>query len=530
MALAKEREDTLSSTVMPGLTLRTKALAVAFLFTAVVVAGSLSFYSVIHESTEEVISTNRVMTEAAVHELVTAGVQVVDSLQKTRLLDKGEWTRDQERTVDSILALRTGRVLKLFQGMEGGFYFAAPDLFLGYSFPTSPPPVPAFGPPPRSYRIIRQQTLQAISERRQIVQLHQFDPATFPLVTRPILSGDRVVGAVWGRVHIERLLPTVRLTSVLITAAILSMIGFVVVLMIAWTLRKRTEEIRVGLEVLRTDSSFTFPERRGVFGTITRAINNMVAVRNEEQRLRGRLERELHQQDKLASLGKLTARVAHEVKTPLAVIKTRIQMWQRRLRARPGRAGGREIITHDSMAMVVQEIDRLTDLVRRLLAFSRPMIGTLIPSDLNALTSRTVHLLHPIVRKRHLHLNMSLHSHLPPVPLDAASMEQVLLNVYTNAVEAVSDGGHVSVATAADGEYACITVEDDGAGIPPEALPRIFEPFFTTKAHGAGLGLSIAYEIIRAHDGRIEFAARNGRGTACRIFIPLQLLTNKGNG
>jgi signal transduction histidine kinase len=109
-------------------------------------------------------------------------------------------------------------------------------------------------------------------------------------------------------------------------------------------------------------------------------------------------------------------------------------------------------------------------------------------------------------------------------------MEQVLLNVCTNAVEAVRDGGFLTVATTADPEFACITVEDDGPGISPEVLPRIFEPFFTTKDHGAGLGLSIAYEIIRAHDGRIEFSSRNGQGTVCRILLPFHPRTAREIG
>ncbi len=505
---------------MTGLSLRTKALLFSSLFTTVVVGGALYFYSMLHESTEEVIATNRLMTEAAVQGLSTAGGRTIDSLRRSGFLDRTEWTRTDERRVDSLLTRVTARVLLPFQGMEGGFYLAGPDQFFGYSFPTSPPPVPAFGPPPRSFQIIRDQSRQAIGEQRRIVLLHQFDPATFPLVTQPISVNERIVGAVWGRVHIERLLPTIRLTSVLIVAAMVSMIGFLVVIMIAWTLRKRTEEIRVGLEKLRVDSAFTFPERRGVFGTITRAINDMVAVRNEEQRIRGRLERELHHQDKLASLGKLVARVAHEVKTPLAVIKTRIQMWQRRLRTPAGQTRPQAIITHDSMTLVVREIDRLTDLVRRLLTFSRPMIGTPIPSDLNALMRHTVDLLHPIVRRRHLRLHTSLAGDIPHVPLDAPTMEQVLLNVCTNAVEAVQDGGHLAVTTTFDDPMVCVAVEDDGRGIPPEILPRVFEPFFTTKDHGAGLGLSIAYEIIRAHDGRIEFSPREDGGTLCRIWLP----------
>jgi signal transduction histidine kinase len=509
---------------MAGLNLRMKAFLIAGAFTIVVVGGALYFYSTLQDSTTEVIATNRIMTEAAVQELNRAGGPLIDSLWRHSILRQSAWTKVDERRVDSLLSAVTAAELSPFPGMEGGYYFLTGDQFFGYAFPTSPPPKPAFGPPPRSYHIIHDQSQRSVRTGQRIVELHQFDPATFPLVTEPITVDGRPIGAVWARIHIERLLPTVRLTSVLIVAALLSLVGFLVVIGIAWRLRNRTEEIRIGLDTLQRDTAFRFPQRGGVFGTIMHSINDMVAARTNDQQLRAQMERDLHQQDKMASLGKLISRVAHEVKTPLAVIKTRIQMWQRSLRRHGGARKGDGVISNESMTMVVREIDRLSDLVKRLLLFSRPVGGKQAPTDIRLVINQTLGIILPAARARHVRVHTDFDGTLPPLLVDGQALEQVFLNICANALDAMPRGGHIQISTsaaAAEG-MAIVAFADDGTGISPEVLPRIFDPFFTTKPNGAGLGLSIAYEITRGHGGRIEFQNRNGHGTVCRVILPLQ--------
>ncbi|HSQ74783.1 MAG TPA: ATP-binding protein [Bacteroidota bacterium] len=512
------------------MSLHMKALFAATGFIVLIVAGALYLHVVLEQSTEEVITTNRILTEAAVQELNKSGADLVDSLWKDSFLQDSSWTKAEEGRVDGLLGTITARELSLFQGTEGGFYFYAADQFLGYAFPTSPPPKPAFGPPPRSYHIIREQARLSVLEARRIVQLHQFDPATFPLVTEPIVIQGRPVGAVWARVHIERLLPTVSLTSVLIVAAIASALGFLVVIMIAWTLRKNTEEIRIGLDTLQRDATFRFPERGGVFGVIMRSINAMVAAQSREQELRAGLEQELHQQDKMATLGKLVSRVAHEVKTPLAVIKTRIQMWQRKLRGHAHTDPKASVISNEAMALVVREIDRLADLVKRLLVFSKPVSGRPRPTDLRLVLEQSVALVLPSTRARRIRVRTAFAPDLPALWIDPQGLEQVFLNVTTNALDAMNGDGQLDIATALapDGAHALVTITDNGPGIPPDILPRVFDPFFTTKEHGVGLGLSIAYEIVRAHGGRIDFRPRDGGGTICSIALPLRPVESPG--
>ena len=164
------------------------------------------------------------------------------------------------------------------------------------------------------------------------------------------------------------------------------------------------------------------------------------------------MERDLHQQDKMASLGKLISRVAHEVKTPLAVIKTRIQMWQRNLRRHGRTRSNSPVITDDAMELVVREIDRLSDLVRRLLVFSKPVCGTLCPTDVRTVIDRTVRIIQPAARTRHIRIYTALDNDVPPLLLDDQALEQVFLNICMNALDAMPHGGHLRVSTAVSPE------------------------------------------------------------------------------
>jgi signal transduction histidine kinase len=503
--------------------LRTKALSAAALFTVLIVTGAVYFIVTLQKSVDDVIGSTTELTEAAVAGLKSAGQPMIVELNSTETLVQPSLTRSTEKHIDSLLAAITTRELSTFFGMEGGYYFSGLDEFLGYSFPTSPLPKPAFGPPPRSYAIIREQARQSIGQRRHIVQVHQFDPATFPLVTEPIIINGKAVGCVWARTHIERLIPTVPVTSILVVAAVLSIIGFGVAITVAWNLRKRIEEIRLGLHRMHNDGFHRLRVHKGVFGEISRSINSTMDARAEDQLRRAEIEREMHQQDKMATLGTLVAGVAHEVKTPLAIIKTRIQMWERKLRQPGGEPSGQGVITEDSVNLVNREIDRLTDLVRRLLVFARPVGNRMEATDLNELATRTLAFIQSGIQEKGLVVTLSTDPSLPPIPIDPQAIEQVILNVLTNAIEAMPLGGKldITVGHRRDLDAVVLDVADTGPGIPPENLSKIFNPFFTTKEHGAGLGLAISGEIIRAHGGTIEFLAGVSSGAHCRITLPV---------
>jgi signal transduction histidine kinase len=167
------------------------------------------------------------------------------------------------------------------------------------------------------------------------------------------------------------------------------------------------------------------------------------------------------------------------------------------------------------------EINRLDYIVTQFLHAIRPTPPQLKPASLNEVVGKTLELLGPELNNRGLTVKTKLQQRLPPAPLDLTQMEQVLVNLVKNAMQAMTKGGTLTLQTGEGSEGVWLSVADNGGGIPQEQINRIFEPFFTTKKKGSGLGLMIVQRIIRAHGGRIELESHVGRGTTFRIWLPL---------
>jgi len=364
--------------------------------------------------------------------------------------------------------------------------------------------------------------LQSIERKEVITGIHKFDPAVFPLTTSPVFIKDKLIGIAWTRIHIERDLPILKFKEIANIAAGIALIGFIVILLITFSLRGRIEEIKRGLEKVQVDSSYRLKDQPGMFGFISQSINRMVESLQDENRKRQELERELHQQDKMASLGKLIAGVAHEVKTPLAIIKTRIQMWERELKKLDSPEHSK-IITQESIQLVVNEINRLSNLVKRLLIFSKPVSSKFTKNDLNKLLEKTVSLVGDDLAEKKIILTTEFDQQIPIFLFDPNALEQVFINLYMNSIEAMPDGGGIYLKTILRKECKVVEIllEDTGPGIPEDYLNKVFDPFFSTKQHGAGLGLSIAYEVITMHRGKIEFLQPGETGTICKIILPI---------
>jgi signal transduction histidine kinase len=173
------------------------------------------------------------------------------------------------------------------------------------------------------------------------------------------------------------------------------------------------------------------------------------------------------------------------------------------------------------LAVAKGEIHRLDYIVTQFLHALRPTPPQLKPASLNEVVEKTLELLRPELSNRGLTIKTKLEPHLPLAPLDTTQMQQVLVNLVKNAMQAMTKGGTLTLRTSEGSEGVWMSVADTGGGIPQEQINRIFEPFFTTKKKGSGLGLMIVQRIVRAHGGRIELESDVGRGTIFRIWLPL---------
>jgi two-component system NtrC family sensor kinase len=267
-------------------------------------------------------------------------------------------------------------------------------------------------------------------------------------------------------------------------------------------------------------------------GDLARSFNKMTAkvegvqteIAEQVRRKTAELER-IHKtllaSEKMASIGKLAATVAHEINNPLFGILTYAHLTLRGVQKL-------EFEGRDEMAEQLQTIERESkrcgELVKSLLTFSRQAPSQRLPRDLNEIVHRAVQLVKPKLDMQGIALKETLFEGMPEVECDANQIQQVIVVLMVNASEAMAGGGTLEVTTELgdDGEQGVVRVKDSGSGIPPDVLPRIFDPFFTTKEdqNRTGLGLAVTASIIEQHAGEITVRSEVGAGTEFRVALP----------
>lgn len=217
--------------------------------------------------------------------------------------------------------------------------------------------------------------------------------------------------------------------------------------------------------------------------------------------------------ERLKSLGELSAAIAHEIRNPLGSIKGAIEILSPEIPASSPK--------HEFVEVIERETDRLNRLVTDFLKYARPRPPETLPTDLNALVESTLQFISTQASKRRIELMSDLDQRVGQVVVDPEQIRQVLLNLLLNALHASPDGGRVQVYTRLLDQNVEVEVRDYGCGIPLEQRSRIFDPFFTTRKDGSGLGLSIAYQIVRQHNGELQLGQATP-GTAMTLRLPLQ--------
>jgi len=237
-------------------------------------------------------------------------------------------------------------------------------------------------------------------------------------------------------------------------------------------------------------------------------------------------EEEILRMDRLVSLGKLASDIAHELRNPLAGIKTTAQ------------ALGEEIPKDDPrreyLNRITKEIDRLNELLKTFFSFAKPQKLNLVHCEIKAIINEIIPFLIKEIAEKRIRFVETYHPQLPKIKVDKNQMYQVFLNLFLNAIQAMPDGGELKIEVSpvissspdrTKQNFIKIAVSDTGTGIPPNIVRKIFDPFFTTKPKGIGLGLSITYQIIKKHGGTIKVESQLEKGTSIVINLP-EILEN----
>ncbi len=261
-------------------------------------------------------------------------------------------------------------------------------------------------------------------------------------------------------------------------------------------------------------------EERRLIDTIARQVALFVEQRETEEE-KDRLQEQLRHADRLATIGKLAAGLAHELNEPLGSILGFAQLAKK--------CAGLPSQVEQDLDRIVSASLHAREVIKKLMLFARQMPPRRTRLDLNRVVREGLYLFEARCARQKIELTLSLGTDLPEVHADATQLTQVLTNLVVNAIQAMPGGGRLAVETRADAEAVILQIEDTGEGMSPEVKKQIFTPFFTTKEvdHGTGLGLAVVHGIVTAHQGTIRVDSQVGRGTRFEIRLPLAALSEE---
>ncbi len=375
-------------------------------------------------------------------------------------------------------------------------------------------------------RVLLQMTIEGQAERWSH---YESGGDNFIIVAKPVFARNRLVGAAWAIDDLSDEFSASRPFDITPFFQLALVVGILFSSFFVITLRREVRGIQRGLEEMKTDITKRLPRSHSELGYIASSINGLADTIIAQQEERDALQQTIQQKEKLASLGQLIAGVAHEIRTPLSAIKTRVQLWQRAFgnSERAVRKLPVAVLTPSSMSIVVDELGRLDHIVGKLLYFSKQRRLRFGKTNIHELLDSALATLDETIRNKRVRVQRQFSLSDPVVFIDGTEMKEVILNLLTNAIEATPRGMElvVSASFVQHGSKVSLSIEDCGKKIAPEVSGKMFDPFFTTKETGTGLGLSIAYEIVRAHHGTIHYA-HGKRGSCFTVTFPRDCRTH----
>ncbi|HYG20485.1 MAG TPA: ATP-binding protein [Ohtaekwangia sp.] len=278
--------------------------------------------------------------------------------------------------------------------------------------------------------------------------------------------------------------------------------------------RDKTKQGSIAVGYVDRAAGF-LPEEKKLLHTVARELS-LILKRHSMEEERQNLQQQLHRVEQLALVGELTAGIAHELNEPLGRILGFAQLIKK---------GGS---LNEQQAQDIERIVKASlytrEIIKKLMLFSRQMPQQITLVDLNEVISDILYFIDIRYQSREIRLKQRLATGLPAIQADAVQMNQVLVNLITNAIHAMPSGGDLLITTGKKGKYVSLGVRDSGHGMTAAVKKKIFEPFFTTKAtgQGTGLGLSVVQGIVTAHQGKIQVTTAPGKGSKFEILLPIR--------
>ena len=395
--------------------------------------------------------------------------------------------------LDDRLAPISYDVLRSYPDVEGGYLWD--EQVVGHSFPTYTEPGSTLRQPDVEYR----EVLSALEESQRTGHvIHRVVQDHKDLVLVAVLVGKNRDLSAWSLRRLFNFSDSHEVTKGLLLAGIMvvALVAIGAVLRLSFSMQRGFEVIQAGLERLRTDPGFRLPDQDHELRPIVQAINEMAESRQK-------LESDLRREDRLRVMGRVVAGIAHEIRNPLNGIRLTIRVLARRLQDNSS--------AEEPIAVITQEIDRLDSLLNSLLVFRADEPARLRRQPLQPIVERTLALVKHHAEETGVNLHVQGMVDCGALT-DGEHLQQVLMNLLLNAIDASRPGGQVFLRVNSLNGHVEIEVEDSGSGLSAAQRERLFEAFYTTKTGGTGLGLAVTKTLLEKMDATIE--AENGSSGA----------------
>jgi len=327
----------------------------------------------------------------------------------------------------------------------------------------------------------------------------------------PVVLKGKVVAVMWAG---ERLDPFFYQSNYFRTLLRYFTLGILALVMIGTLLIIRNiitgvDRLKKELHLMEMDIHHLLPEMSGELGQVSRAVNRMAVGLIEKERL----EDQLKQSEHLIALGRLATGVAHELRNPIGIIKTLVELMKQEY----SQVSGIEEFTR----AIDEQVERQAAEIQELLDFGRPTKVSIKECSINDLIKVVLSFSAAMLREQSISVELQFDHNLSKSLADTEKLKQVFVNIIVNAAEAMPAGGNLEIMTKQTDNMLTISFSDTGEGIPAEDKFRIFDPFYTTKKTGTGLGLSISYQSIQLHGGTIDIDSDPGKGSTFIINLPV---------
>lgn len=335
----------------------------------------------------------------------------------------------------------------------------------------------------------------------------------------PVMQQGRLIAIAWADEQVHPVFAQSRQFSLITRYLTLFglFFGLGAALYVIHNLATEVQMIKNGILSMEEDSDKRLPSMPGEIGEVVQAINNMA----DHLKAKKRLEEEIMRSERLVALGRLVTGVAHELRNPLGIVKATVQVMEGEFKTQQG--------LKEYTKVICEQIDRGNRVIKELLDFGRPSKPIVSPTELNALLESVLTFTYPMLRQNKIELEKRFEPNLPLTNIDRDRMKQVFVNLILNAIHAMQGGGKLIIESIDEEESIVINFIDSGTGIEANDLPRVFDPFYTTRDDGAGLGLSISYQFIHMHKGKIWVCETSPKGTTMAVSIPKSNLS-EGSG